>query len=380
MYQVIARKYRPRLFAELVNQQHVRDTLERAITEGRVAHSYIFSGQRGVGKTTVARPLARCLNCTGGPTITPCGACKSCREMDMGNAADVIQIDAASNRGINEMRELRDNVRFQPARDRYRVFIIDEAHQITSEGFNALLKTLEEPPGWAVFVLCTTEAHRIPATIASRCQHFAFRSVGFEDVVGLLERICRQEGIEADPESLAVITQAGDGSVRDSLSALDQAIARCGARLDSSEVRSLLGVFSLEDLNQVTRALLDSDSRRMLEIVGTLVREGHDLQQFWRGLTRHFRNLLVIKIAGAGRLIAAPSSEQERLRDIADRFSQEDLIRYLDLMLGLGEDLQWNVSQRAYLELGLVKLVQASKLPLIEAEVTRLNGTGANAT
>jgi DNA polymerase III gamma/tau subunit len=251
MYQVIARKYRPRLFAELVNQQHVRDTLERAITEGRVAHSYIFSGQRGVGKTTVARLLARCLNCTGGPTITPCGACKSCREMDMGNAADVIQIDAASNRGINEMRELRENVRFQPARDRYRVF---------------------------------------------------------------------------------------------------------------------------------TRALLDSDSRRMLEIVGTLVREGHDLQQFWRGLTRHFRNLLVIKIAGAGRLIAAPSSEQERLRDIADRFSQEDLIRYLDLMLGLGEDLQWNVSQRAYLELGLVKLVQASKLPLIEAEVTRLNGTGANAT
>jgi len=173
MYQVIARKYRPQTFSELVSQEHVKTTLENAILQNRIAHGYIFSGQRGTGKTSVARILARCLNCVQGPTASPCGACPSCTEIAAGNSVDVIEIDAASNRGINEMRELRENVRYRPARDRYKVFIVDEAHQITSEAFNALLKTLEEPPEWVVFMLCTTEAHKVPATIASRCQHFS---------------------------------------------------------------------------------------------------------------------------------------------------------------------------------------------------------------
>ena len=183
MYQVIARKYRPQTFSELIGQEHVKTTLENAILQKRIAHGYILSGQRGTGKTTVARILARCLNCTEGPTAKPCGVCSSCLEIAAGNSPDVIEIDAASNRGINEMRELRENVRYRPARDRYKVFIVDEAHQITSEAFNALLKTLEEPPEWVVFVLCTTEAHKIPATIASRCQHFSFRSVDRKSVV-----------------------------------------------------------------------------------------------------------------------------------------------------------------------------------------------------
>ena len=229
MYQVIARKYRPHTFSELVSQEHVRTTIENAISQKRIAHGYIFAGQRGTGKTTVARILARCLNCEKGPTPTPCGECASCREVPIGNAPDVIEIDAASNRGINEMRELRENVRYRPARDRYKVFIIDEAHQITTEAFNALLKTLEEPPEWAVFILCTTETHKIPVTIASRCQQFTFRGVDFEDLVERIRWICGQEGIESDEEALAVLAQAGDGSVRDSLSALDQAIACCGA-------------------------------------------------------------------------------------------------------------------------------------------------------
>src|SRR5271156_5621416 len=235
MYQVIARKYRPQAFAELIGQQHVRTTLENAIAQQRIAHGYIFSGQRGTGKTTVARILARCLNCIEGPTATPCGKCASCLEITGGNTVDVIEIDAASNRGINEMRELRENVRYRPARDRYKVFIVDEAHQITSEAFNALLKTLEEPPAWAVFMLCTTEAHKIPATIASRCQHFSFRSVEFEALVSRMAWICEQEGITADAEALSVLAQAGEGSVRDSLSALDQAIACCGTKLDAGE-------------------------------------------------------------------------------------------------------------------------------------------------
>ncbi len=306
MYQVIARKYRPQAFAELIGQEHVRTTLENAIAQQRIAHGYIFSGQRGTGKTTVARILARCLNCIEGPTATPCGVCASCIEITGGNSPDVIEIDAASNRGINEMRELRENVRYRPARDRYKVFIVDEAHQITSEAFNALLKTLEEPPEWAVFILCTTEAHKIPTTIASRCQQFSFRSVDFAEVVKRMEEICGKEGIEADPEVLSVLAQAGEGSVRDSLSALDQAIACCGVKLDAAEVRGMLGLFSLDSLGEVTAALGSEDSRKMLDLVMELERNGRSLQHFCRELARYFRNLLVVKVAGADtRLIAA---------------------------------------------------------------------------
>src|SRR6266446_7060189 len=208
MYQVIARKYRPQSFIDVVNQEHVKTTLENAIAQNRIAHGYIFSGQRGTGKTTVARILARCLNCIKGPTNQPCGVCASCLEIAAGGAPDVIEIDAASNRGINEMRELRENVRYRPVRDRYKVFIIDEAHQITSEAFNALLKTLEEPPEWVVFVLCTTEVHKIPTTIASRCQQFSFRSVDFGELVARMRWICEQEGITTDEETLAVLAQA----------------------------------------------------------------------------------------------------------------------------------------------------------------------------
>jgi DNA polymerase-3 subunit gamma/tau len=380
MYQVIARKYRPQTFQDVVNQEHVKTTLENAIAQKRIAHGYIFSGQRGTGKTTVARILARCLNCVNGPTVTPCGECASCREISAGGAVDVIEIDAASNRGINEMRELRENVRYQPARDRYKVFIIDEAHQITSEAFNALLKTIEEPPPWVIFVLCTTEAHKIPATIASRCQHFSFRSVDFEDLSARMAWICSQEGIEADSEVLAVLAQAGEGSVRDSLSALDQAIACCGAKLDAAEVRALLGAFSLESLEQVSQALLDGNSARMLDVVDELERNGHNLQHFSRELARYFRNLLVARVTGAGaqsaRLIAASAPQRERLAETAARFSEEDLTRYLQLSLDLFRDLQASLQPRFHLEIGLVRLVHAGRILPIEQALANLeNGS-----
>jgi DNA polymerase-3 subunit gamma/tau len=380
MYQVIARKYRPQSFADVVNQEHVKNTLENAIAQNRIAHGYIFSGQRGTGKTTIARILARCLNCIQGPTATPCGECASCKEITAGGTVDVIEIDAASNRGINEMRELRENVRYQPARDRYKIFIIDEAHQITSEAFNALLKTIEEPPPWAVFVLCTTEAHKIPATIASRCQHFSFRSVDFEDLTARMAWICRQEGIEADPEALAILAAAGEGSVRDSLSALDQAIACCGAKLDAAEVRALLGAFSLESLEKVTQALAGGDSRSMLEVVDELERNGQNLQHFSRELSRYFRNLLVTRVAGSDtRLVAASAAQREKLSKIAGGFSEEDLTRYLQLSLDLFKDLQYSLQPRFHLEIGLVRLVQAGRLLPIEQALAGLGETARTA-
>jgi DNA polymerase-3 subunit gamma/tau len=378
MYQVIARKYRPQTFADVVNQEHVRTTLENAISQKRIAHGYIFSGQRGTGKTTIARILARCLNCIQGPTATPCGECASCREITAGGTVDVIEIDAASNRGINEMRELRENVRYQPARDRYKVFIIDEAHQITNEAFNALLKTIEEPPEWVVFVLCTTEAHKIPATIASRCQHFSFRSVDFEALIARMAWICQQEGIEAGPEALAVLAAAGEGSVRDSLSALDQAIACCGSKLDAAEVRALLGAFSLESLEQVSQALLDGNSGRMLEVVDELERNGLNLQHFARELARYFRNLLVLRISAAPRLVAASAQQREKMAAIAAQFSEEDLTRYLQLSLDLFKDLQYSLQPRFHLEIGLLRLVQAGRLLPIEEALARMS-TGAPA-
>ena len=300
-YQVLARKYRPQKFADVIGQDHVTRTLKNAIEQQRIAHGYIFSGHRGIGKTTIARILAMALNCRSKdhPVTEPCGVCDSCTEIRAGNAVDVIEIDAATNRGIDEIRELRDAARYRPARDRYKIWILDEAHQITDAAFNALLKTLEEPPSHVIFMMATTQPEDIPQTIRSRCQHFSFHAVSFDDIVGQLRDIATQEGIKADDNALAMLAEAGDGSMRDALSIMDQAIASCGDTLSSDVVRGLVGTVGSDILEDVMDAVDRNSSEDVLRTIDRLMVEGHSPQHFARQIVRFLRNALVAKVAGS---------------------------------------------------------------------------------
>ena len=379
MHQVIARTWRPQRFSEVIGQRHVTQTLQNALRLNRVAHGYVLSGQRGVGKTTMARLLAKALNCQKGPEPQPepCGECDSCREIALGRSVDVIEIDAASNRGIDAMRELRENVRYAPARDRYKVFIIDEAHQITPEGFNALLKTLEEPPPHVVFVLATTELHELPETILSRCQHFSFHAAGFAEILGHLEKICAAEKVQADPQALAALAAAAGGSLRDALSRLEQAMAAFGAKLEGAAVLRLLGAVPSQLVEEVFTSVESQNREQLLNVVAQLVDEGYQLPHFCSQLVRTVRNLLVVKLAGPQpHLLEASPEEAARLEAIAAKFSEEDLMRFLDLLLHLHQQLRHTMEPRFQTELGLLKLVEAGRLVAIEDLLARIENVG----
>ena len=368
-YQVLARKYRPQKFSEVIGQEHVTRTLKNAIEQGRTAHGYIFSGHRGIGKTTVARILAMALNCRSSdkPVTEPCGVCDSCTEIRAGNAVDVIEIDAATNRGIDEIRELREAARYRPARDRFKIYILDEAHQITDAAFNALLKTLEEPPGHVVFMLATTAPEDIPQTIRSRCQHFSFRAVKFEQIVAQLKDLCGRENIPADEDALALLAEAGDGSMRDALSILDQAIASSDGGLTSESVRQLIGAAPSGVLEEIMQAVARSDSQGVFQITDRLLTEGQNPVHFAKQLVRFLRNAIVAKVAGAeSSLLQISSDERNRVARTAELFSEEDLARHLQIMLRTHSDLGYRPEQRFHLELGLLKLAHAQRLLPIE--------------
>src|SRR6202046_1687694 len=379
-YQVLARKYRPQRFADVTGQDHVTVTLMNALTQNRIAHGYIFSGHRGIGKTTVARILAMALNCrstnetTGKPPIEPCGICDSCTEIRAGNAVDVIEIDAATNRGIDEIRELREGARYKPARDRFKIYILDEAHQITAAAFNALLKTLEEPPDHIVFMLATTQPEDIPQTIRSRCQHFSFRAVEFDDIVAQLRDLVGREKIEADDDALALLAEAGDGSMRDALSILDQAIASSSGKLTADSVRNLVGAAPAHVLEQVMQAVARGASEEVLRQGDHLISEGHSPTHFARQMVRFLRNATVAKIAGKdSSLLQISSEERERVARVAELFGEEDLTRHLQIMLRTHGELGYKQEQRFHLELGLLKMAHAQRLLPIEqllSEVT----------
>jgi DNA polymerase-3 subunit gamma/tau len=368
-YTVLARKYRPQKFSEVIGQEHVTRTLQNAIEQGRTAHGYIFSGHRGIGKTTVARILAAALNCRSKdhPVAEPCGICESCTEIRAGNAVDVIEIDAATNRGIDEIRELREAARYRPARDRFKIYILDEAHQITDAAFNALLKTLEEPPDHIVFMLATTQPEDIPQTIRSRCQHFSFRAVKFDAIVAQLRDLVTREKIEADDDALALLAEAGDGSMRDALSILDQAIASSSDRLTADSVRNLVGAAPAHILEQVMQAVSEGKSEEILRQVDHLISEGHSPTHFARQVVRFLRNATVAKIAGKdSSLLQISSEERERVARVADLFGEEDLTRHLQIMLRTHGELGYKQEQRFHLELGLLKMAHAQNLIPIE--------------
>ena len=379
-YQVIARKWRPQTFADVVGQQHVTRTLSNAIQSGRVAHAYIFSGARGVGKTTTARILAKALNCAKGPAAEPCNECDSCREIGLGNSLDVIEIDAASNRGIDQIRELREMVRYAPAGGRYKVVILDEAHMLTDEASNALLKTLEEPPDKVIFVMATTEPENLADTIRSRSQHFHFRALSFAEISTALEDICAKESLTAEPGAIGVMARAAEGSLRDGLSLLEQARAYCGSKITDTQVRELLGVVPGEILDELTGAIQERSADRVLSLVHRLLAEGQNLQHFCREAIGHFRNLLVARVCGAdSELIAAPADERPRLKKASEFFGEEDLTRFFQILLHTDEDLRRKPDARLHLEMGLLRMVNAARLAPLEEILADLEG-GAPAT
>jgi DNA polymerase-3 subunit gamma/tau len=368
-YQVLARKYRPQKFSEVIGQDHVTRTLKNAIEQKRIAPGYIFSGHRGIGKTTIARILAMALNCRSSenPVPEPCGVCDSCTEIRAGNSVDVIEIDAATNRGIDEIRELREAARYRPARDRYKIYILDEAHQITDAAFNALLKTLEEPPGHVVFMLATTAPEDIPQTIRSRCQHFSFRAVKFEEIVGQLKDLLGREKLQADDDALALLAEAGDGSMRDALSILDQAIASSDGRLTADSVRQLVGTVSSTVLEDVMQQVAQASSEQVLKLVDRLLSDGQNPTHFAKQMVRFLRNAVVAKVAGGeSSLLQISGDERQRVARIAELFSEEDLTRHLQIMLRTHSELGYRQEQRFHLELGLLKMAHAQRLLPIE--------------
>jgi DNA polymerase-3 subunit gamma/tau len=387
-YQVLARKYRPQRFADVAGQEHVTRTLLNALEQGRIAHGYIFSGHRGIGKTTIARILAMALNCRtavgtpGRADQEPCGVCDSCTEIRAGNSVDVLEIDAATNRGIDEVRELREAARYRPARDRYKIWILDEAHQITDAAFNALLKTLEEPPDHVIFMMATTQPEDIPQTIRSRCQHFSFHAVKFDDILAQLRSIAEQEQIDAEEAALPLLAEAGDGSMRDALSIMDQAIASAPLaggkpRLEAEQIRELMGSVPNTVFERLMEQISAGQTAAVIEELNGLLNAGNSPSALARQFVRYLRNALMARIGGENTdLLQISTDERARAARSAMLFSEEDLTRFLQVMLRTFDDLNYRQEQRFHLELGLVKLVHLQRLLPVEELLSGMQGQG----
>jgi DNA polymerase-3 subunit gamma/tau len=363
-YLVLARKFRPQSFEDVAGQEHVVKTLRNAISQGRVAHAFLFSGPRGVGKTSVARILAKSLNCEKGPTATPCNVCSNCREITAGSSLDVREIDGASNRGIDEIRELREYVKFAPAAAKYKIYIIDEVHMLTREAFNALLKTLEEPPAHVIFIFATTENHKVPATILSRCQCYDFRRISLAEIAANLGKVAAAEGIQISPAALIWIAEAGDGSMRDAQSIFDQVISYAGMNINDTDVEEILGLVDRKYLFSLSAAVLQRNAGQCLTILEEAYLAGIDMKHFYQMMLKHFRNLLLVKIAADGSSSFDIAPEQiQKLKDQVQPVSRETLQRYLEILIK--EEDSFRRSQEARMKLETVIVGLAYLEPII---------------
>lgn len=373
-YQVIARKYRPQTFTDLTGQEHISRTLGHALDQKRLHHAYLFSGVRGTGKTTTARILAKGLNCHTGVTSQPCLQCPSCVEIASGGSLDVLEIDAASNTGVDNVRDvIINNIAMAPARDRYKVFVIDEVHMLSTSAFNALLKTLEEPPSHVVFIMATTELHKVPDTILSRCQQFEFRQIPTEKIFGRLKEIARAEGVTISDEALREIARAGAGSLRDAQSAFDQVIAFSGEQISEEDVTTALGLVSAATLGRFAEAIARQNTTEILSLVEEVSVRGYDLRNLTQGLTAYLRHLLVVKSAITGsEMLGVTDVEIDRLKQLSSLFSEEDLVRCFHLLAQTEKEIKDSPHPRFQLEIGLVKLTHTARLRTLEELIHRL--------
>ena len=366
-YQVTARKWRPLVFEDVVGQSHVTNTLRNAIASKRLAHAYLFSGARGTGKTTTARILAKAINCSSPNDTNPDNECELCKEITAGRSLDVIEIDGASNRGVEEIRNLRESVRYTPTRGKYKVYIIDEVHMLTKEAFNALLKTLEEPPEHVIFIFATTEVHKIPMTILSRCQRFDFRRISIEEITGNLRAISKEEKVTIDEDALMIVAKKADGALRDAQSIFDQIRAFCGNEITASDVLKVLNAVDEELYFRVTDLIKTQDVKGGLELVEEIVKSGYDIREFLGGLSEHLRNLLVVITTEATELVEASELYRKRYQEEAKQFRQNDILRLIKLVNDLEQSIRWSPQPRFKLEAGLLQMIKLERSVQIDA-------------
>lgn len=355
-YQVTARKWRPMVFDDVIGQSHVSNTLRNALAQNRLAHAFIFSGTRGCGKTTTARILARAVNCLAPKNCEPCNECDICKEIIEGRSLDVIEIDGASNRGVDEIRNLRESVRYTPTHGKKKVYIIDEVHMLTKEAFNALLKTLEEPPAHVLFIFATTELHKVPATILSRCQRYDFRRISIEEIVGRLKFIAGEEKITIDNDALLIIAKKGDGSMRDAQSIFDQVISFCGTTVDAKQVADALNIVDLDLFFKVSDVFRAKDSAAGLQLVEEMINSGFDVKEFVSGIAEHFRNMLIVKTTGSTQIIEESELHRKRYAADVQSFSVHDLLRIIKVVTDTENTIRYSVQPRFKLEMMIVQM------------------------